>query len=297
MKLNFVGCVSLFTAAHARTMEDSPLHASISRSKAMVTKELERCRGMLRKAKEAELPARLLRSFAASRRRAESARKSRGDEGDNRRRTNRTMATAAAAAAGGSGGNSVFGASTQASADGVDVDSNSSSSTTSDGAGSGGGDEGGLDDFDIICKPCALSGHEAAARAFFSSPPSRITLCSNRLGTLGEVSEALTHELVHAVDYCQRGMDLGRCEPLACSEVRAAREAECRGVIDFGPFWSRKKCSRSKAMDAVGQIFPMEGEGCVERVFERCYADEGLGRERGGEGARGGAGAAEEKPG
>ena len=42
-----------------------------------------------------------------------------------------------------------------------------------------------------------------------------------------EAVEALTHELVHAVDHAHDRCKFATCEGLAFSEVRAARDAEC----------------------------------------------------------------------
>lgn len=143
--------------------------------------------------------------------------------------------------------------------------------------------EGGIDEspssspsspssFSIICKFCASDGHEAGARAFFSSPPSGITMCSNRLAGAPEVAEALTHELVHAVDFCRRKWDLGECDALACSEVRAAREAECKYS-----FWGKERCARRLATVSTTHIFPGCGGECVDRVFDACFRDKTMG--------------------
>jgi hypothetical protein len=126
--------------------------------------------------------------------------------------------------------------------------------------------------FSIICKFCTSDGHEAGARAYFSSPPSGITMCSNRLAGAPEVAEALTHELVHAVDFCRRKWDLGECDALACSEVRAAREAECKYS-----FWGKERCARRLATVSTTHIFPGCGGECVDRVFDACFQDKTMG--------------------
>lgn len=88
------------------------------------------------------------------------------------------------------------------------------------------------------------------------------------------------------------------CEELACSEVRAAREAECRAHFNGGlgevfcialgadPFenntdggpvsticrYFKKQCVREQARRSISTVFPREGPKCVQRIFERCYA-------------------------
>jgi len=116
-----------------------------------------------------------------------------------------------------------------------------------------------------------------------------------------EVKELLSHELVHAYDHCHLRRDLTTCEELACSEVRAAREAECagydtallRGVFcrTFGGSFKPEFCSKVK-QDCVRRIAErstrsvfseQQARECVEKVFERCFADlRGPGRDEKG---------------
>jgi len=82
---------------------------------------------------------------------------------------------------------------------------------------------------EISCAICSEDGPEGAARAFVKGPnPIAIVLCANRLNTKEEVEEVLVHELMHVYDVRVRQMDLRDCMQLAHSEVRAARETECR---------------------------------------------------------------------
>ena len=82
----------------------------------------------------------------------------------------------------------------------------------------------------IECIQCGSDTRaEGGARAFVRGPdPLSIVLCSNRLSSQREVEEVLVHELVHIYDVHSKKMDLRDCRQLAYSEVRAAREAECR---------------------------------------------------------------------
>lgn len=58
---------------------------------------------------------------------------------------------------------------------------------------------------------------------------------------------------------------------LACSEIRAAREAEC--YRSFPLEWLRKRCVTSTATRSTQNMFPAQGAACVAEVFERCMAD------------------------
>lgn len=65
-------------------------------------------------------------------------------------------------------------------------------------------------------------------------------------------------------------MDLRDCRQLARSEVRAAREAECRN--SFAQF-TANICVKEKATIATRNMFPEEGRKCVCDVFEEAMND------------------------
>jgi hypothetical protein len=131
----------------------------------------------------------------------------------------------------------------------------------------------------ISCRPCANTGPEAGARAFVMGPtPLSMVVCTNRLlqhssvhssrpAALAEMTEILTHELVHVYDVRQLQLNLRDCENLAYSEVRAARQAECLGA------WSPSSCTRLKAQRATRNLFPTSARQCIRKVFDRAYAD------------------------
>ena len=155
------------------------------------------------------------------------------------------------------------------------------------GAGEGDGGKGGgsgdrkPDPLLMFCMTCASKGPEGTARGFFASPPEQIVMCANRLRDESEIEETLVHELIHAVDYCTRDIDLTKCEDLACSEVRAAREAECSEstylkafpIPDIARSYLHRRCTRQHATSATGAMFPQRAESCIEAAFERCFND------------------------
>lgn len=133
----------------------------------------------------------------------------------------------------------------------------------------------------IFCRTCKSDGAEGTARGFFASPPEQIVMCANRLRSQAEIEETLVHEMVHAVDYCTRGIDLEVCEELACSEVRAAREAECSQDTYLKAFpmpevarsYLHKRCTQIHSIQATSAMFPMDAERCVKKAFDRCFHD------------------------
>ncbi|CAM9590821.1 unnamed protein product [Hapterophycus canaliculatus] len=116
----------------------------------------------------------------------------------------------------------------------------------------------------------------AGARAYLEAPPPGIVLCANRLGSRHEVEEAVVHELVHAYDYLVAGLELLDCRSLAYSEVRAARAAECsKASRSFVCSYFKKSCVRSTAARSTEGLFPGQGQGCVDAVFDTAYQDQG----------------------
>jgi len=137
-----------------------------------------------------------------------------------------------------------------------------------------------------------------------------MVLCSNRLSTAQEVEEVLLHELIHLYDLKVKGLDFSKCPELAFSEIRAARESECKigsysttsalcsGVRDrlasaassssenasepppaasvLASFCSSrlKKCSAGAAVNATSNMFPYDvAKKCVEQTFGMAYND------------------------
>jgi hypothetical protein len=127
----------------------------------------------------------------------------------------------------------------------------------------------------LKCQICSSTGPEGGARAFVMGPtPLSIVVCTNRLhattpqAAKQEMEEILTHELVHVYDVRKLQLDLRDCENLAYSEVRAAREAECR----FS--WYTRACAKRTAMTATSNLFPHTmAYDCMQKVFETAMKD------------------------
>lgn len=135
-----------------------------------------------------------------------------------------------------------------------------------------GADPPALESLKIECRPCSNTGPESGARAFVMGPsPLSIVLCSNRLSyhDSTEMEQVLVHELVHVYDVRVHQLDLRTCENLAYSEVRAARDAECKDAWLAGRY-----CVPQKAYLATSNLFPAEeAKACLNRVFEEAMAD------------------------
>ena len=133
-------------------------------------------------------------------------------------------------------------------------------------------DDTAFESLKIECRPCSSTGPESGARAFVMGPyPLSIVLCSNRLSyhDSTEMEQVLVHELVHVYDVRVHRLDLRSCENLAYSEVRAARDAECKDAWLAGRY-----CVPNKAYMATSNLFPPEeAKACMARVFDDAMAD------------------------
>ena len=68
-----------------------------------------------------------------------------------------------------------------------------------------------------------------------------------------------------------RKLDLRDCRQLAYSEVRAAREAECRNRMTS---YTANICAKDTATRATRNMFPERGRQCVCDVFDMAVKDQ-----------------------
>jgi inner membrane protease ATP23 len=125
----------------------------------------------------------------------------------------------------------------------------------------------------IACRPC-----NGAMQGRFD--PAGITICSDIIGAKAEVATTVSHELVHAYDFCRANMDITNCKHMACTEIRAASlSGDCawsnemlRGRLAGGA--GHQACVRRRA------VLSMTGSACeakamehVNEVWDSCFKD------------------------
>lgn len=150
----------------------------------------------------------------------------------------------------------------------------------------------------VTCKRWDGNPQTQFARGYFTASghddqdagqivPEIILLPERIWGGEGEIREILRHEMVHAFDHSVLKRDLRSSAGLACSEIRAAREAECQ-QCGTGPFvraacrvlparlceqW-REECVREVAVKAMEAAFPKHiATASVRDMFPECYGD------------------------
>jgi hypothetical protein len=96
--------------------------------------------------------------------------------------------------------------------------------------------------------------------------PATVHVIYDKLKDEEDLRKLLLHELTHAIDVGKHGMDLSRSGYLACSEGRAAAQAEC---VDSMPLL-RRRCVRLMATQSTQLVFPEEGKTAVEAVLSEC---------------------------
>jgi len=114
-----------------------------------------------------------------------------------------------------------------------------------------------------------------------------VSMCSNTIAPSNRVTRkarknavrVLTHELVHAFDYCRFNFDPSDCRHIACTEIRAANlSGDCHMANEWrrGNFNnSHKECVKRRT------LISMTGQRCPEpiarsalyEVFDKCYQD------------------------
>ena len=86
----------------------------------------------------------------------------------------------------------------------------------------------------------------------------------------------LAHELVHALDDCRGVLDTFSCDQIACTEVRAAKAADC--AVWKGDENARRDCVRRHAEASLNmhvECFVVMDE-CLERAMKKCYDEDAV---------------------
>jgi hypothetical protein len=101
----------------------------------------------------------------------------------------------------------------------------------------------------------------------------QIVICCNKTKGYGELENVITHELVHAYDFC-RFNSLWYCKTRACSEVRAYNIAgSCQPGTILEMFNNdRKECLRQHAIASTSSACTGATDD-VDTVFELCELD------------------------
>ncbi|XP_062505608.1 mitochondrial inner membrane protease ATP23 homolog isoform X2 [Corticium candelabrum] len=128
----------------------------------------------------------------------------------------------------------------------------------------------------LVCEPC--SGRVLGG---FDHRRQQIVLCENTIYSETCMSEVLTHELIHAYDFCRYNTNFSDVKHLACSEIRAANlSGDCFfwkenfGRFKFGWKKHQQACVRERAVNSilcVKDIEKSEAENVVDSVFASCF--------------------------
>ncbi|XVF60164.1 hypothetical protein PTKIN_Ptkin08bG0022100 [Pterospermum kingtungense] len=110
-----------------------------------------------------------------------------------------------------------------------------------------------------------------------------IVVCSNHVNIQDEVSQVVTHELIHAYDDCRAAnLDWANCAHHACSEIRAGHlSGDChfkrellRGFMKIRGH--EQDCVRRRSMKSVTAnpyCSEIAAKEAMEAVWDVCYND------------------------
>jgi inner membrane protease ATP23 len=135
----------------------------------------------------------------------------------------------------------------------------------------------------VQCRPCDADVHIGGAMYGADSGHMEIVMCEGKLRGQKHFNETLTHELIHAYDFCRAEVDETNCRHHACTEIRAANLShDCSYANEVargkGYFLrdQHDKCVRRRAMLSV-QANPncseAQCEQAVDEVWTRCISD------------------------
>jgi len=138
----------------------------------------------------------------------------------------------------------------------------------------------GVDEKNIVCEPCnpgMLGGFDPDAR--------EVVACENTIANQRVMNTLLTHELIHAYDFCRVKYDQTNLRHLACTEIRAANlSGDCFWSQQFAQkfMWQVKfkkqqqRCVKDHAVKSivlVKEISDAKAREIVDSVFEQCFHD------------------------
>ena len=126
-----------------------------------------------------------------------------------------------------------------------------------------------ISDLNFSCEDCPPRGN-----GYFSPTSRTVVLCQNNISRQSLMTRTLTHELVHAFDFCRRhGVDPDSLKHAACTEIRAYN-------LDGGcsPTSPLKKMEyvRQGAVTSIQSwsgVTRAEARAAVDQVFDTCVKD------------------------
>lgn len=132
----------------------------------------------------------------------------------------------------------------------------------------------------IRCAPCP----EAVQATGTFDPKTGIVLCQNWLDNGLQAEDTLSHELIHAYDYCRVKFDFANCRHHACSEIRAANlSGDCKWSRELFRGNATKLAAQHQACVQRRAILSLKSnpacadckdiDKLVKDVFPHCFSD------------------------
>ncbi|XP_033113980.1 mitochondrial inner membrane protease ATP23 homolog isoform X2 [Anneissia japonica] len=132
----------------------------------------------------------------------------------------------------------------------------------------------------ISCEKCPEG---SIINGGFDPSNGQIVLCENRAPSQRVVSTLLTHELIHAFDFCRAHVEWNNLRHVACTEIRAASlSGDCSFFNQnlysrkFGFMKHHQKCVQERAMKSVMSVRDIpkeEVQKTIDDVWDICFND------------------------
>ena len=136
----------------------------------------------------------------------------------------------------------------------------------------------GIEEGNVLCEPC-----DGKLLGGFDPDRKEVVLCENTIYNQGCMDTVLTHELIHAYDYCRVNYEKENLKHLACTEIRAANlSGDCffwkENFARFNLGWRghQQECVKERATKSILCVHKVSEETAkqaVEDVFEACFND------------------------
>ncbi|KAL9656308.1 hypothetical protein ABK040_007920 [Willaertia magna] len=114
---------------------------------------------------------------------------------------------------------------------------------------------------------------ELGISGYYSNSQQQIVVCCNQQRGLEDLQNTITHEMVHAYDFCKY-RSLFYCKSRACSEVRAYNLAgSCTSDEEIKHFGTKEQCIKAHAYGSTVRSCRTSAKKDIDDIFDVCYGD------------------------
>ncbi|KAL6073948.1 Mitochondrial inner membrane protease ATP23 [Balamuthia mandrillaris] len=121
-----------------------------------------------------------------------------------------------------------------------------------------------------VCTLCNKTPQGQVPCAHYNQRQQVVSVCANALLTESEARKSLLHELIHVYDGCRHRGLYSSCKLRACTEVRAAKLADCGHLAPQSP--ELERCTFNSALLSTKEFCATAKED-VRWAMDTCFND------------------------